>query len=167
MRIGIIPLSTVSSTVTDEIASIIRNRFSAEIGVQPEIDLPTDAYDTTRNQYDAEQLLKLVESAGNYDKNLAITRADLFLQDRNYIFGLAEFDGDSGLISINRLIKTKNGELVDSNTARKRVRKEAVHELGHLMGYRHCRNDHCVMRFSGEVSQIDDKYDRFCQSCRA
>lgn len=161
------PLGTVSSTLTDEVASIVQRRFTTEIEIQSKIDIPRDAYDTTRNQYDAEQLVGLVESAGKGDKNLAITRADLFLEDRNYIFGLAKFDGDSGIVSINRLIQTKNGGSVDPKTARKRVRKEVVHELGHLMGYRHCRNDHCVMRLSSEVSQIDDKYDRFCRSCQS
>lgn len=166
MRVTIMPLGTVSSTVTDEIASVIGDRFNTEIEVQSKIDPPADAYDTTRDQYDAKQLVSLVESAGTGDKNLAIMRGDLFIEDRNYIFGLAKFDGDSGIVSLNRLVKTKNGGSVDPNTARKRVRKEVVHEFGHLMGYRHCRNDHCVMRLSSEVSQIDNKYDRFCRSCR-
>jgi archaemetzincin len=48
---------------------------------------------------------------------------------------------------------------------RRRAATEAVHELGHVMGLGHCRQQHCVMWFSNMLAETDRKGDRFCQEC--
>ena len=47
-----------------------------------------------------------------------------------------------------------------------RLVKEAVHELGHGFGLRHCKNSKCVMYFSISLLDIDIKGRSFCSSCR-
>ncbi|MFW9819128.1 MAG: hypothetical protein ACFFE5_05915 [Candidatus Thorarchaeota archaeon] len=49
-----------------------------------------------------------------------------------------------------------------------RVIKEMIHEIGHLiLGSNHCLNDSCVMWFSHDVKEIDNKLFDFCDKCKA
>jgi archaemetzincin len=47
-----------------------------------------------------------------------------------------------------------------------RLIKEAVHELGHTFGLRHCNHWQCVMSSSHAVERLDVKEARFCKTCR-
>ncbi|HET6437289.1 MAG TPA: peptidase M54, partial [Anaeromyxobacter sp.] len=45
--------------------------------------------------------------------------------------------------------------------------KEAVHELGHCFGLRHCQSPGCVMGRSSSVHEVDEKGHGLCVDCRA
>jgi len=48
-----------------------------------------------------------------------------------------------------------------------RIIKEIIHEIGHIiLGSTHCPNKFCVMRFSHEVKDIDQKSFNFCIKCK-
>jgi archaemetzincin len=49
---------------------------------------------------------------------------------------------------------------------RDRLLKEAIHELGHTFGLRHCRDWQCVMSSSHGVERLDVKSAQFCPACR-
>jgi archaemetzincin len=46
-----------------------------------------------------------------------------------------------------------------------RAVKEAVHELAHTLGLRHCSRSSCVMHFSNSISDTDVKQRLFCNTC--
>jgi len=46
-----------------------------------------------------------------------------------------------------------------------RLLKEALHELGHTFGLRHCVDYTCVMSSSNGVERIDLKRAEFCPNC--
>jgi archaemetzincin len=48
-----------------------------------------------------------------------------------------------------------------------RLLKEAIHELGHTLGLRHCEDYACCMSSSHAVEWIDLKGRSFCESCRS
>jgi archaemetzincin len=48
---------------------------------------------------------------------------------------------------------------------RERLVKEAVHELGHTFGLRHCDDWRCVMTSSHGVERLDVKSAEFCFLC--
>ena len=49
---------------------------------------------------------------------------------------------------------------------RRRLLKEAIHELGHTFGLRHCDDWNCAMASSHSVESLDVKGDELCPSCR-
>ncbi|GAJ15820.1 unnamed protein product, partial [marine sediment metagenome] len=44
--------------------------------------------------------------------------------------------------------------------------KEVIHEIGHLLGLRHCSNPKCVMHFSNTLNDTENKDIIFCKECR-
>ncbi len=44
--------------------------------------------------------------------------------------------------------------------------KEALHEVGHLLGLEHCKN-RCLMSLSENMAEAEKKPSRLCQSCSA
>ncbi|HVQ01245.1 MAG TPA: peptidase, partial [Candidatus Thermoplasmatota archaeon] len=43
--------------------------------------------------------------------------------------------------------------------------KEAIHEVGHVMGLKHCPN-RCVMRFSNSLGEAQRKPLTLCERCK-
>jgi len=112
------------------------------------------AFNQIRMQYNADLLLKKLRE--NFDKRfICIFPHDIYVENMNFIFGLAELNGRGGIVSIFRL-KDKNFH--------ERLLKEMKHEIGHIFGLKHCENK-CVMNFSNSLYDVDRKPDYFCSHC--
>jgi archaemetzincin len=130
------------------------------------VPLPQDAYDRRRNQYLANALLGLAARAAHALANLcarvlAVTEADLYAADLNFVFGIAQSRGPAAVISLCRL-----GLGADPPLRRERALKEAVHELGHTLGLNHCPDAKCVMHFSNSLADTDRKESVLCPVCQ-
>jgi len=120
------------------------------------IGIPEKAYSSERGQYLAEHFIK---EAKRFDgRILGVTDADLYTHGLNFIFGEAEMNNRTAVISIFRL---KNGK----KTFVKRMVKEAVHEIGHTIGLTHCHDPLCVMHFSNCLADTDVKGAWYCSKC--
>jgi len=132
---------------------------------------PKSSYVPRRKQYDVSTVLRSLAKAyptvPENTKVLGITATDLFTPGLNYVFGQAQINGIYAVISISRLNPRVYGMPSDQSLFRQRMVKEAVHELGHTLGLRHCLNRHCVMYFSNSLMDTDIKSDRFCSRCLA
>ena len=52
------------------------------------------------------------------------------------------------------------------HTIEKRIIKESVHEIGHLiLGIKHCINPKCVMNYSNCLKEVDKKNVLLCDIC--
>jgi archaemetzincin len=96
-----------------------------------------------------------------------VVDVDIFAPGLNFVFGEADITGKKAIISLQRLRQEfyslpKNEELFHE-----RVLKEAVHELGHTYGLKHCPNPACVMHFSNSLHDTDLKNYNFCPACKA
>ena len=48
-----------------------------------------------------------------------------------------------------------------------RILKEAIHELGHTFGLRHCLHFDCVMHSSTYIEEFDFKTENLCENCKS
>jgi len=102
-----------------------------------------------------------------YSLYLTATDVDLYSGELNFVFGEAELGGSLAVVSTCRLRQEFYGNAPDEQLFKERSRKEAVHEIGHVIGLRHCANPVCVMHFSNSVVDTDIKSERPCESCES
>jgi archaemetzincin len=126
---------------------------------------PQGSYDQRRRQHLTAPILQWILAAGPPGgKVLAVTDQDLFIPVLTYVFGEAQLDGVAALCSTARL---KEGvELVGPRLLRERLAKEAVHEVGHAFGLRHCDAPGRVMGRSPGLAGVDRKTHELCGTCR-
>ncbi|MCX7793619.1 MAG: archaemetzincin family Zn-dependent metalloprotease [Thermodesulfovibrionales bacterium] len=125
------------------------------------------AYNHIRRQYLGDKIIEKlqIEKSDPEEKWLLIVKDDLYSSDLNFIFGLADPSSGISLISIARLRPQFYGLPKDETLFLERLKKEAIHELGHLFLLSHCSNRRCVMRFSNSISDTDQKQAFFCERC--
>jgi archaemetzincin len=164
----IVPIGDVDATLLRDLCEELKNIFDGCRVSDVNAEVPEDAYHPNRNQYVSEPFLRLLtEKALNSDaeKLLGVTWADLFTGRFNFIFGQAQVNGRACIISLRRLSPVFYGERMDYPLLLERTVKEAVHELWHCYGMRHCENKGCVMAFSSNITGVDRKSMNICRRC--
>ena len=126
------------------------------------------AYNVRRNQYDATRIVekftrRLRRGEVDADIILLITEKDLYVDEFNFVFGYAPYP--VGVVSLHRLDPRFYGENFDFELYLSRIVKEVVHEVGHLVGLKHCNDTSCVMRFSNTIIDTDQKGIFPCSRC--
>ena len=96
---------------------------------------------------------------------LAVTSLDLYVPVLTFVFGEAQLSGACAVVSMHRLREEFYGFQPREELMRERLVKEAVHELGHTFGLRHCDDWRCVMTSSHGVERLDIKNAGFCVLC--
>jgi archaemetzincin len=132
---------------------------------------PMHLFDKARKQWISDSLLDWLLESNNPDsttKVLAICDFDAYSDELNFVFGQAHLGGRVAAIYLPRLREAyvSKSDKNNNNLFEQRVIKEAVHELGHAFGLRHCQNSKCVMHFSNSLQDTDFKDDKFCERCK-
>jgi len=152
-------LGTIRNQLSDSFPS-----FSLET-MRPLPDA-SEAYDSFRGQYHSTRLLVLLEKhlrTVPVNRMLGVAAFDLYVPGMNFVFGEARCPGHVAVISTRRLKPTPQNQRL----FRDRVLKEAVHEIGHTLGLKHCPDTLCVMHFSEHIGDTDRKSTAFCKDCRS
>ena len=125
------------------------------------------ALDAGRGQYHSTAILQRLERVSDPDARvLGVAACDLYVPVLTFVFGEAQLDGNCAVVSTARLREEFYGLPGREEVLRKRLLKEAVHELGHTFGLRHCADWRCVMTSSHAVERLDVKEAEFCGRCR-
>ncbi len=138
--------------------------------VDADLPVPAEAFDQERRQYGSRLFLESIRDfaeKNGFDRALGIVDLDLFTSGLNFIFGQADSPGKAAVISLWRLRPEFYGKRPDDEVFVERIIKEAVHELGHTLGLKHCDNPYCVMYFSNSIFETDRKRSLFCNKCYA
>ena len=170
MIIELVPFGEIRTSVLEHLQGHLRDLPQAEVLVEKGELLPREAYDEKRQQYLSLPLLALLTAIRTRDKGdrkiLGIMDEDVYTPGLNFIFGQADPATGVAMISLKRLHQSFYGLPEDESLLLERALKEAVHEIGHLLGLGHCPDPRCVMHFSNSLGDTDRKGFRFCQKCR-
>ena len=176
--IYLLRIGELNQSILSNLKKNLENKFK-EFNIEVEIfqdimKLKNSEYDTERKQYEAPKILKrLVEIAKfkNYFRILGIIDKDIYSKTYNFIFGIAGRGSHAALISLARLRESfyDNISVIykrkeSPRDFEERILKEAIHELGHTFGLKHCYNN-CIMQFSNSLADTDKKPVKFCASC--
>lgn len=161
------PSGRIPLELLDELAAALAQVFHISCHVRTEPLDVSFAFDPRRNQYHSTTILQRLQSlaAGDNIHLLGITALDLYVPVLTFVFGEAQLDGRCALVSLHRLREEFYGLPPSNDRLHERLVKEAVHELGHTFGLRHCSDWRCVMTSSHAVERLDLKTARFCPTC--
>lgn len=157
------PIGEVSPWLLEGIKRGLYSAIGYTASVNLPVPVPPQAYYATRNQYLADMLIEELchcKKKGTY--LLGVTSVDLFTQGKNFVFGEASPMKETAVISLYLL----GGSGIPDELLLQRAIKEAVHEVGHLLGIGHCSDSRCVMHFSNSLIDTDIKNAFLCTNCR-
>ncbi len=151
--------------VAEQIAVFLFTRTGLPCEILPSLQFPAYVFCERRKQYDAKRILEYLERWKGSGKIIAVTDVDLYVPILKYVFGLAQVGGTCTVISHCRLHPLFYDAPPDEALFLDRIKKTALHELGHSYGLTHCRSKRCVMFSSTRICDTDFKEDFFCPTC--
>jgi archaemetzincin len=164
--IELLALEDLSPGVLEGLPAALSRAFHSPCGIRPTRLDAAFAHDPKRNQFHSTAILQALQPLANGSRILAVTSVDLFVPVLTFVFGEAQLAGNCAVVSLHRLREEVYGLPPNPVLLAERLLKEAVHELGHTFGLRHCDDWRCVMTSSHAVEWLDVKSPALCASCR-
>ena len=166
-QVGVVAVGDAPSMAVKVIAAHVTGYLNLPADTLSPWKLPREAYDPKRLQYNAARLLQAFESKrlDTYNKVIAVFDVDLFVPIFTHVFGEAMLGGKVALVSLYRLGKAYGSDAPEFSTVLERAAKIALHELGHLFNIMHCTDERCLMRFAGNLDDLDLIPFQFCRYC--
>jgi archaemetzincin len=176
-QVGIQPIGDVNPKQVKLIQDALKKEYGFETTVLPVMDPPKRAFINIKSpRYRADTLIRILRDKrpdsigiifGLTAKDISITKygAEGEIKKPEYkykdfgIFGLGFKPGPSSVVSVYRLGKGK--------TLRSRLKKIALHEIGHNLGLKHCPDKSCLMTDAVEsIRTVDAAKETLCNNCK-
>lgn len=168
--IAIQPLDNVKAERLEVVKQGLEESFGLKVDILTEKPPAKAAWHAPRGRYRAEKLLDQLNDdvsikyrivVGVTGKDISTTKGD---HEDWGIFGLGEVGGRACVLSTFRLAARG----ADETHLRERLRKVAIHEVGHVVGLEHCPREGCVMHDAeSSIATVDGESGKFCESCQA
>lgn len=177
-QVGIQSIGDFSKELIDLVHEALQEQYGFETIVLNEMEPPKRAFINVKSpRYRADALIRILRAQrpdsvgiifGLTQKDISITKyeKDGSIKKPEYkygdfgIFGLGFKPGVSSVVSIYRLGKGK--------TLKSRLKKIALHEIGHNLGLKHCPDKSCLMTDAVEsIRTVDAAKETLCDKCRA
>jgi len=145
------------------------------------IPLDEFSYNPIEMKYNGSEILKrLLEchQKSEFSSVLGVINEDIKSLKRKYIFGIARTKSQSSLkkngfftkpgvalISIYRLREKFYSRPENNSLFKNRILKISIHELGHSLGLKKCRNE-CIMKCKRTITEVDKKTINLCEKCQ-
>jgi archaemetzincin len=172
MKVGILQVGQVASEVLAALAEGLPKVFpdTTVTVITDVLPVSQGAFEKRRSQYNSSLLLNEVrvyaaKRQQDFHRVLGVVDADMFAFGLNYVFGEAYTLGAAALVSLWRLKPEFCRDRPNKSLYLLRAQKEAVHELGHTLGVKHCPRSLCVMHFSNSIFDTDKKQNLLCDDC--
>jgi archaemetzincin len=168
--IELIPAGGVDHALLRELGEALRAELGVQWSIGDALPLRDEWRETESGLYRSihliHALMDRVDGAGADARRtwrVAIADAGLCAEGIGEVLGEAAVEGCCAVIGLAPL---RTGSGADGQVLRARLLTEAVHEIGHLAGVRHCRRASCVMFPSRHIADSDRKGHTFCAECR-
>ena len=167
LTIRLIAVGSVPPVMMEFLQEGLRQELGADVRLGESLPMPASCPEG-RKQYPAEPFLEALAAARppGQELILGVTAVDLNYENLNFVFGLADFQAHCAVITLARLYPEYYGQPRNPRLFKERALKEAIHEIGHLMGLHHCSDPTCIMFFSNSIVGTDLKGPGFCKVCR-
>ena len=168
MEFEVLAILDPPKQVLAEAARTLQEAFNAKVEIaKSTCTIPKTLYNPLRKQYNG---LLVLEWSRNLKRKsgsilLAIVNADGYVEGLNFVFGVASYHARAAVVFLERLKYGVRAAWWSSSLFLSRLRKEIVHEIGHVLGLNHCNNRRCVMAFSNSILDTDFKEWRYCMRC--
>jgi archaemetzincin len=166
--IALQPFDDVQAERLSVVKQGLEKAYSLKVETLPVKPLPKAAWYAPRSRYRADILLDELtdHTPGTYRIVIGLTAKDISVTKDQHedwgIFGLGQLGGRTCVVSTFRL----GARGADEAKLRERLRKVAIHEVGHVMGLPHCPHEGCVMRDAeASIATVDAETGTFCESC--
>ena len=167
------PMERLEESLLAAIRESLRQGYGVEVEQAAGLGEPGFAWDGERGQYNAPLILHyLLDLAADGPgagpaRLLAVTSKDIYIPMLSFVYGQAQLGGRVAVVSVARLRPEYYGLPPDEELLQVRARKEALHEVGHLLGLVHCPDASCAMALSTGIRQLDRKQPSLCAGCAA
>ncbi|HYC84529.1 MAG TPA: archaemetzincin [Chryseosolibacter sp.] len=177
-QIMVVPLGIVAQHDIDTVASALRSGFPFAIHVMKRTAIPARFKVAIKSpRYRADSILQFLRriKPDSVDHMVAITSEDISVTKTEFgkvkepaekyrdwgVFGYGYRPGPACVVSTFRLGRNNRSLLFT------RLKKVAIHELGHNLGLPHCDDDGCPMQDAAEsISTVDRAGSALCNACR-
>jgi archaemetzincin len=166
-RLYLLPVGTPEHEVLGGLEKRLHQILAWEIRRHAPLPMPVTAFNAVQNQYEALHIMRAAADVIPADASrvLAVTEEDLSIPMLTFVYGQAQLRGRIALMSLARLRQEFYGMAPQSALLMTRALKEALHELGHTFGLRHCPTSSCLMAIANDIQHVDEKENDFCGGC--
>jgi len=166
MELTVLPLKFVNDKLLNDLLFRLKFVFN-NVNVLNELVDIEHTYSIQRRQFYSTKIIETVKNSELVPVGfvLIITDMDLFVPVLTHIYGEAELEGRFSIVSVCRLHEEFYTSESNYTLLLERSYKEIIHELGHNIGLKHCKDWRCVMHSSSGIEEVDIKGSIFCDEC--